>query len=262
LQTSGRRFAEQILNRPVERGAAATPPRAAYVPDVRAIYLIGVLVLVLIVTFKGGFWSRLGVLALTLVIGGFWLNAQYSSEQIVALLSGQMPSAALTGVFLLVLAIPLTVLLCGTGVGQLRPARSIQAVPTCRVDAKGKVRQVRRVAYRDRRVLHFQGSNDAGRRPPYPGVQPVGHDGRREINSAAGRRSGADRLGSLRAFLVFLPVSRRGLFVAAQPRGHPKAIPAGQEIRQMPIRLDGQGQGRLHTVRQVPLRQRHRFAEH
>ena len=113
LRTSGQRFAEQILNRPVAQGSVETPHRAKYLPDIRGIYLIVAVFLVLIVTYKGGFWSRLGVLVLTLVIGGLWLNAQYSSEQVVTLLSGQTPATALTGVFLFVVAIPLIVLLFG-----------------------------------------------------------------------------------------------------------------------------------------------------
>ena len=113
LRTSGRRFAEHILGRPVAQGFVETPQHAKCLPDIRGIYLIVAVLLVLIVTYKGGFWSRLGVLVLTLAIGGLWLNAQYSSEQIVTLLSGQTPAAALTGVFLFVVAIPLIVLLFG-----------------------------------------------------------------------------------------------------------------------------------------------------
>ncbi len=113
LQTSGQRFAEQILGRPIEQLSVAREHRVKYLPDIRGVYLIAAVVLVLIVTYKGGFWSRLGVLVSTLVIGGFWLNAQYSSEQIVTLLSGHTPIAALTGVFLFVVALPLLVFLLG-----------------------------------------------------------------------------------------------------------------------------------------------------
>jgi len=144
LQTSGQRFAEQILGRPTAQHAVAKAHRAKYLPDSRGIYLIGVLILVLMVTYKGGFWSRLGVLVLTVVIGGLWLNAQYSSEQIVSLLSGHTPAAAVTGVFLFVVAIPLIVLLfgniycgyiCPFGaaqelVGYVIPARFKPPIPT------------------------------------------------------------------------------------------------------------------------------------
>jgi hypothetical protein len=113
LQTSGRRFAEQILNRSIEQETSAKSQHVKYIPDVRGIYLIGAVFFALTVTYVGGFWSRLGVLVSTLLIGGLWLNAQYSSEQIVTLLTGHTPAAALTGVFFLVVVIPLLVLLLG-----------------------------------------------------------------------------------------------------------------------------------------------------
>ena len=55
----------------------------------------------------------MGVLILSFVVGGLWLNAQYSSEQIASLLSGHTPAPALTGIFLFVVIIPLIVLLFG-----------------------------------------------------------------------------------------------------------------------------------------------------
>jgi Na+-translocating ferredoxin:NAD+ oxidoreductase RnfG subunit len=113
LQTSGRRFAEQVLGRAVEPAAGREPHRARLLPDRAAIYLIGAFILALIVTYKGGFWSRLVVLCGSLAVGGLWLNAQYSSEQIVTILSGYVPAAALTGAFLFVVGIPLLVAIFG-----------------------------------------------------------------------------------------------------------------------------------------------------
>jgi polyferredoxin len=55
----------------------------------------------------------LAVLLLNLVVGGIWLNAQYSSEQIATLLSLHSPALGLTGAFLLVVAIPLLVIIFG-----------------------------------------------------------------------------------------------------------------------------------------------------
>ncbi len=113
LQTSGRKLAEEILNRPIEPETATKSEHAKYLPDISGIYLVGTVILALVVTYVGGFWSRLGVLVLTFVVGGLWLNAQFSSEHIINLLSGQIPSITLSGVFLLVVAIPLIVLLFG-----------------------------------------------------------------------------------------------------------------------------------------------------
>jgi len=82
-------------------------------PDKAGIYLIGAFFLALIVTYKGGFWSRLAVLCGSLAIGGLWLNAQYSSEQIVTLLSWHTPAVAAGSAFLFVVAIPILVIILG-----------------------------------------------------------------------------------------------------------------------------------------------------
>jgi len=113
LQASGQRFAAEVLSRPVKPLAEQRAHRAKYLPDIHAIYLIGAFALALIVTYFGGFWSRLVVLCLSLGIGGIWLNAQYSSEQIVTILSWQTPAIALTGAFLFIAGIPLLVVIFG-----------------------------------------------------------------------------------------------------------------------------------------------------
>jgi len=113
LQASGQRFAADVLSRPVEPLAEQRAHRAKYLPDTHAIYLITAFVLALIVTYFGGFWSRLVVLCLSLGVGGILLNAQYSSEQIVTILSGHMPALAMTGTFLLVVGVPLLVIIFG-----------------------------------------------------------------------------------------------------------------------------------------------------
>jgi len=113
LQTSGRRFATQILGRTVEAGPKEITHRAAYLPDTQSIYLITAFVLALIVIYRGGFWSRLAVLLFNLVLGGIILNAQYSSEQIATLLSLHTPALRLTGAFLLVIGVPFLVIIFG-----------------------------------------------------------------------------------------------------------------------------------------------------
>jgi len=113
LQTSSRRFSEQVLGRPVGPVVERETARAKHLPDVTGMYLIGALVLALIVTCAGGFWSRLVVLCSSLAAGGLWLNAQYSSDQIVTLLSWHTPAPALAGAFLFVVGIPLVAILFG-----------------------------------------------------------------------------------------------------------------------------------------------------
>jgi len=113
LQTSGQRFATQILGRSLQPQVKEKTHWANYLPDSHGIYLIAAFLLALIVTYRGGFWSRLVVLSLTLIVGGIVLNAQYSSEQIATILSLHVPAAGLTGAFLFVVGMPLLVMLFG-----------------------------------------------------------------------------------------------------------------------------------------------------
>jgi hypothetical protein len=113
LQTSGRRFAAQVLGRAVEAGPQQKRQRAEYLPDNRGMYLAGAFVLTLIVIYRGGYWSRLAVMLFNLVLGGIVLNAQYSSEQIASLLSLHVPGLRLTGAFLLVVGVPLVATVFG-----------------------------------------------------------------------------------------------------------------------------------------------------
>jgi len=113
LQISGHRFATQILGQTIVPQVQEGLHRAKYLPDAHGTYLIGAFVLTLLVIYYGGFWSRLAVLLLNLAVGGIWLNTQYSSEQIMTLLSLHSPALRLTGVFLLVVAVPLLVIIFG-----------------------------------------------------------------------------------------------------------------------------------------------------
>lgn len=112
LQQSSRAFAAQVLGRDIT-GSVSTETWRRYVPDLAALYLSLAFAAAILVSSWGGFWSRLVVLILTFVVGGLVLNAQYSSEQIVTLLSLETPAAGLSGAFLLVLGVPLLVVLFG-----------------------------------------------------------------------------------------------------------------------------------------------------
>ncbi|MHC4569939.1 MAG: 4Fe-4S binding protein, partial [Planctomycetota bacterium] len=113
LQISARNFAEQVLGRSLGRAGEDKPRPASYLPDTHGAYLIAAFLLALIVTFKGGFRTRLLVLCFNLAAGGIWLNAQYSGEQIATALSWHAPSVALSGAFLFVVGIPLAVVIFG-----------------------------------------------------------------------------------------------------------------------------------------------------
>ncbi|MGB2809656.1 MAG: 4Fe-4S binding protein, partial [Sedimentisphaerales bacterium] len=112
LQTSAHRFASQVLGQSLEP-EPKEKTRLANLMDAHGIYLIGAFALALIVIYRGGFWSRLAVLCLNLVVGGIILNTQYSSEQIASILSLQAPAVGLSGAFLLVIGTPILVIFFG-----------------------------------------------------------------------------------------------------------------------------------------------------
>jgi len=114
LQTSGQRFAEVVMGgRPLAEPGAPSRSWLEHLPDMTGIYLIGASVAAFVVVHWGGFWSRIVLLALTFLVGGIALNAQYSIEQVATVLTLDAPTAGLTGVFLLVAGVPLIVLLFG-----------------------------------------------------------------------------------------------------------------------------------------------------
>ncbi len=112
LETSGHRFASQALGYTLEPKLKERT-RLANLADSHGIYLMVAVTLALIVIYRGGFWSRLAVLCLNLVVGGIILNAQYSSEQIASILSLQTPALGLSGAFLLAIGIPLMAIFFG-----------------------------------------------------------------------------------------------------------------------------------------------------
>ena len=139
LQVSGHRFATQILGRPLESELKDRAHRASYLPDTQGAYLIGAFILTLLVIYRGGFWSRLAALCFNLVVGGIILNVQYSSEQIATVLSLYSPAVGLTGVFLLVVGIPLLVIFFGNVYcGYLCPFGAVQELISCIVPDRFK----------------------------------------------------------------------------------------------------------------------------
>ncbi len=113
LQKSGQRFSAKVLGQSWEGQLSEKAHRAYYMPDAQGIYLVAAFVVALIMTYRGGFWSRLVVLFLSFVIGGILLNAQYSTEQMVTILSLHVPAPQLSGAFLLAVAVPLLVVFFG-----------------------------------------------------------------------------------------------------------------------------------------------------
>ncbi|MFA5251675.1 MAG: 4Fe-4S binding protein, partial [Phycisphaerae bacterium] len=110
LEKSGIRFAGEVLG-----NAPPILPLAqqARWPSAIGLYLITAFVLAIIVIYRGGLWSRLAVLCFNLIVGGIVLNAQYSSDQMVTLLSLHVPAVGLSGAFLLAAGVPLLVIIFG-----------------------------------------------------------------------------------------------------------------------------------------------------
>jgi spermidine synthase len=114
LELAGKRFASEALGQTTSVSAAGEKTFLhTYLPDRSGLYLLIAIIFSLLVIYKGNFWSRLAVLVFNLVVGGFILNAQYSSEQVITLLSGQMPAWGLSGTFLLIAGVPFLALLFG-----------------------------------------------------------------------------------------------------------------------------------------------------
>ncbi|MGA2916244.1 MAG: 4Fe-4S binding protein [Sedimentisphaerales bacterium] len=109
IETASKKFADEAISKNVAVSAA----KNNLLPDRRGLYLLTAVIFSLWVIYKGNFWSRLIVLVFNLVIGGFVLNTQYSSEHIIPLLSGQISNFQLSGVFLLIAGVPLLILLFG-----------------------------------------------------------------------------------------------------------------------------------------------------
>jgi len=109
LETSGRRFADSILHQATLPAVSGKTIWRRFIPDSQGIYLLSIFAACLLVVCYGGFWSRLAVLLSTLITGGIILNAQYSTEQMASLLTGHLPAIGLSGVFLLVVGVPLLV---------------------------------------------------------------------------------------------------------------------------------------------------------
>jgi len=150
IETAGKKFNDVVLSQ------TTAPPSASgkfsLSPDHRGLYLLIAVFLSLLVIYKGNFWSRLIVLAFNVVVGGFILNAQYSSDQIATLLSGQVFSPGLSGVFLLITGVPILILLFGNiYCGYLCPFGALQELLSYIIPDKFK----RPAAYETMRKARF-----------------------------------------------------------------------------------------------------------
>jgi hypothetical protein len=113
LEKSGGRFYAQVLGPGLEKSAQKGFDKTIFIPDAQAIYFVSAVILTLLVIYFGDFRSRVAILVFNFVVGGVILNAQYSSEQMMNLLSLQLPAIRFYGPLLLVLAVPILIALFG-----------------------------------------------------------------------------------------------------------------------------------------------------
>lgn len=113
LQRSGQRFARDVLGQDVPASQTMAHKGIPFHVDRQSLVLLAACCLALMISRVGGRWSRRFFLLLCLAVCGWWFNLQYSIEQVVTILSGQLPQAQLSPNFLLVLGVPVLVLAFG-----------------------------------------------------------------------------------------------------------------------------------------------------
>ena len=116
LETAGRTFARQVLGKEVEPGEPeARQPKAGIMNSQSRDFLClaALLALAVMLRYQPNLWMRRFMLAASLVATGVLLNLQYSTQQVMSLLSLNVGAVALSGPFFLVALVPLFVLLFG-----------------------------------------------------------------------------------------------------------------------------------------------------
>ena len=109
LEKSGNRFAADVLDLPVA-GSSAPPVRRV---DREFICLALLTACAVAARFRPNPWVRRAVLVSSLLAAGVWLNAQFSSQHVAALLGLRFAGVALTGPFFLVVIVPVVTVLAG-----------------------------------------------------------------------------------------------------------------------------------------------------
>ncbi len=150
LRQSGQRFSREVL---LMKGSGSDVPAQAV--DRAGLYVVVVLAAGLLVTWWGGVVARFAVLAAALIVGGLWLNSQYSTEQVMGLLAANLPSPGLTATFLLAVVVPGLLLLVGNlHCGYLCPFGALQEWLSMVVPARMRPR-VSRGAVQKARVVKY-----------------------------------------------------------------------------------------------------------
>lgn len=111
IEKSGQRFAASALGQ--EKAAERNSAWSDLLPDPEGTYLMAALLIALILVYLGSGRDRTVFLCSTLLVGGVLLNTQFSSIQVLGLLSWQFPQVSLSGPFLLIVAVPFSAFLFG-----------------------------------------------------------------------------------------------------------------------------------------------------
>ena len=109
LQQAGPQFASAALGIEVEAAA----PAVRHQLDRQFVCLLVLLGMAVVLRYFPQIWIRRGMLLLTLVLTGFVWNLQYCSQQVMGMLSLNLPGNWLSSSFLLVVVVPITVMLVG-----------------------------------------------------------------------------------------------------------------------------------------------------
>lgn len=109
LERSGRAFAHEVLGREVGEDAGGTAPG----PGLDVFVLLALAVLAILLRTRPDPRLRRAWLVVVLLVTGFWLNAQYSTQQVFALLGGELPGLRLSVAAFFVVGVPLLVLFFG-----------------------------------------------------------------------------------------------------------------------------------------------------
>jgi NosR/NirI family transcriptional regulator, nitrous oxide reductase regulator len=144
LRNSGRQFAASVL----ARGQAAPAATVHWTRriDWGIVSWVAAVPLALAAIYHGRRWSRLLVLAYTAAVSGFWLNRQFSTDQVMRLLNLENVLSGPAATLLLLLGIPVLILLVGNiYCGYLCPFGAMQELCSLVLPAKCKARLSRPV---------------------------------------------------------------------------------------------------------------------
>jgi 4Fe-4S binding domain/FMN-binding domain len=148
LSRSGPAFAREALGMDVASQGPLREPRRF---DKGFLWLAALMAGAILIRYRPNPWLRRGFLAASLVVGGFYLNLQYSTQQVMALLRFDVYLGRLDAALFLTVLVPVIVILFGNVycgyvcpfgalqelLGDLRP-RSIATDPEDRVWRYGK----------------------------------------------------------------------------------------------------------------------------